>query len=254
MLKPEAPVVGGEPNDKNQRLVQLVSNPKRSANQIAADPLPLALRKHAEWPELQQPLASVKRGIAENDMPKNLAAFVGDQRERWNRPFGRPNCVDHPRLGSPPKRCFSRCRDSRKVIRFLGPDNHAGNRTSVVTTQSRFLLRRLHLPGGQVFALTNRNAARHTLRPADTSFRREVERDARRELARQQPRLPMNQTNESSCRVGSHQGRTAMEHATTCGYQRHVRARAAMRKPAWVGPLLTFMVRRGSTVRVRQRA
>jgi hypothetical protein len=64
----------------------------------------------------------------------------------------------------------------------------------------------------------------------------------------------MNQTNESSCQAGSHQGRTAMGHATTCGYQRHVRARAAMRKPAWVGPLLTFMVRRRSTVRVRQRA
>ena len=124
----------------------------------------------------------------------------------------------------------------------------------MVTTQSRFLLRRLHLPGGQVFALTNRNAARHTHRPADTSFRREVERNARRELARQQPRLPMNQTNESSCQAGSHQGRTAMEHAMTCGYQRHVRARAAMRKPAWVGPLLTFMVRRGSPVRVRKRA
>jgi hypothetical protein len=48
----------------------------------------------------------------------------------------------------------------------------------------------------------------------------------RRELARQPPRLPMNQTNESSCEAGSHQGRTAMEHAMTCGYQRHVRARA----------------------------
>src|SRR3954469_496573 len=45
-----------------------------------------------------------------------------------------------------------------------------------------------------------------------------------------------------------------MQNATTCGYRRHGRTRPATRKPARVGPLLTFMVRRGSTVRVRQRA
>jgi hypothetical protein len=30
-----------------------------------------------------------------------------------------------------------------------------------------------------------------------------------------QPRLPMNQTNESSCQAGSHQGRTGVSSATT---------------------------------------
>src|SRR5262249_49368257 len=52
----------------------------------------------------------------------------------------------------------------------------------------------------------------------------------------------------------SHQGRTAMQNAATSGYQRGTRTRTTTRKPAWIDPLLTFMVRRGSTVRVRQRA
>jgi hypothetical protein len=36
-----------------------------------------------------------------------------------------------------------------------------------------------------------------------------------------------------------------MENAAKRGYMRGARTRAAARKPAWVGPLLTFMVRRG---------
>jgi hypothetical protein len=43
----------------------------------------------------------------------------------------------------------------------------------------------------------------------------------------------------------SHQGRTDMQIATKRGYRRHAQTRTATRKPAWVGPLLTFMVRRG---------
>jgi hypothetical protein len=38
-----------------------------------------------------------------------------------------------------------------------------------------------------------------------------------------------------------------MQNATTPGYQRHAPTRTAMRKPASFDPLLTFMVRRGST-------
>jgi hypothetical protein len=45
-----------------------------------------------------------------------------------------------------------------------------------------------------------------------------------------------------------------MQNATKRDYPRHVQTRAPTRKPAWIDPLLTFMVRRGSTVRVRQRA
>src|SRR5581483_7120032 len=41
----------------------------------------------------------------------------------------------------------------------------------------------------------------------------------------------------------SHQGRTGMQYATTRGDRRHAPIRTATRKPAWVGPLLTFMVR-----------
>jgi hypothetical protein len=52
----------------------------------------------------------------------------------------------------------------------------------------------------------------------------------------------------------SHQGRTPTQSATTPGGQRHIETRTVTPTPAWVGPLLTFMVRRGSTVRVRQRA
>ncbi len=33
-------------------------------------------------------------------------------------------------------------------------------------------------------------------------------------------------------RSASHQGRTAMQNATTCGYQRHAESRIAARKPA----------------------
>jgi hypothetical protein len=42
-----------------------------------------------------------------------------------------------------------------------------------------------------------------------------------------------------------------VKNATTRGHQRHTKTRGAMHKPAWIDPLLTFMVRRGSTVRVR---
>jgi len=33
-----------------------------------------------------------------------------------------------------------------------------------------------------------------------------------------------------------------MQNATTRGYQRQAQTRISTRKPAWVGPLLTFMV------------
>ena len=54
-------------------------------------------------------------------------------------------------------------------------------------------------------------------------------------------------------RSGSHQGRTATQNAAKRGYSRRLRTGTATRNPAWIDPL-TFMVRRGSTVRVRQRA
>jgi hypothetical protein len=45
-----------------------------------------------------------------------------------------------------------------------------------------------------------------------------------------------------------------MTYAAKNGYARGKQTRTTTRKPAWIDPLLTFMVRRGSTVRVRQRA
>src|SRR5881394_1341403 len=48
--------------------------------------------------------------------------------------------------------------------------------------------------------------------------------------------------------------RTDMQNLEKRGYRRDAPTGTATRKPAWVGPLRTFMVRRGSTVRVRQRA
>jgi hypothetical protein len=54
--------------------------------------------------------------------------------------------------------------------------------------------------------------------------------------------------------AGSHQGRTAMQRAAKSDYARGQQDRTTTRNPVWVDPLLTFMVRRGSTVRVRQRA
>jgi hypothetical protein len=48
----------------------------------------------------------------------------------------------------------------------------------------------------------------------------------------------------------SHQGRTRMQNATRRGYQRHVETRGSTPNTAWIDPLLTFMVKEGSPVRV----
>ena len=54
-------------------------------------------------------------------------------------------------------------------------------------------------------------------------------------------------------RIGlrSHRGRTPMQNAEIGGDPRDAQTCTGKRKPAWADPLLTFMVRRGSTVRVR---
>jgi hypothetical protein len=83
----------------------------------------------------------------------------------------------------------------------------------------------------------------HTQRGASTPSASPPGRDRRR---------PEASTGSDPC--GSHQGRTNMRNATTRGDYRHTRTRMPTRKRACIDPLLTFMVRRGSTVRVRQRA
>ncbi len=52
----------------------------------------------------------------------------------------------------------------------------------------------------------------------------------------------------------SHQSRTGLSDAAERDDARGAATRTTNRKPVCIGPLLTFMVRRGSTVRVRQRA
>ena len=42
---------------------------------------------------------------------------------------------------------------------------------------------------------------------------------------------------------GSHQGRTPLQNVAASGVERHTENRTTARKPACVGPLLTFMVR-----------
>jgi hypothetical protein len=50
----------------------------------------------------------------------------------------------------------------------------------------------------------------------------------------------------------SHQGRTAATNARTVATRDVCEGRAATRNPARVGPLLTVMVKRASTVRARE--
>jgi hypothetical protein len=50
----------------------------------------------------------------------------------------------------------------------------------------------------------------------------------------------------NSAQAGSHQGRTDMQNLEKRGYRRDARNGTATRNPAWVDPLLTFMVRRRS--------
>jgi hypothetical protein len=45
-----------------------------------------------------------------------------------------------------------------------------------------------------------------------------------------------------------------LQHVAKRGYHRGALALGTTRNPAWIDPLLTFMVRRGSTLRFRQRA